>query len=160
MRNQAPSEHRRLSTSLRVTVLFIIKLFFTHYSLSNSNLCYHTLAASITDEKQLDPECKCHPHDGNGGKIAYLITLHNPRTLIDAQALFQSIVSPMNIVIIHIDKKLQWSHYLSSPLRNLVEQCNCGAQVYIDSVYDCVWGSWNMMDPLHWGREYSFLWNQ
>jgi hypothetical protein len=97
-------------------------------------------------------ECFCHPHDGKGGRIAYLITLHNNRTLDDAQVLLKSIVAPGNIVIIHIDKKLPWTTYLASPLRSLIESCNCGSEIFVDSIYDCVWGSWSMLDPLHWGK--------
>ena len=119
-----------------------------------ASLCLLILAtahALNATPKKTGDECQCYPHDNRGGKIAYLITLHNHRTLIDAHALFQSIVAPGNIVIIHIDKKLQWASYLSSRLKTMIENCNCGAQVHVDSVYDCVWGSWNMMDPLHWG---------
>jgi len=153
--HRIPLVPQRMKLSYIIAIQLVLNLY---YRLLNSRNHYHNVLAEqhIPVEKlHLNSsslnKCKCHPHDGIGGKIAYLITLHNARTLVDTEALFQSIVAPKNIVILHIDKKLSWNSYLLSPLRRLIEQCNCGAKVYIDSVYDCVWGSWNMMDPFQWG---------
>ena len=84
-------------------------------------------------------------------RIAYLITVHNQRTIDDALPLFKAIRSPQNIILIHVDRKCDWAVYVGSELREEVERCPCGASVLVDSVHSAEWSSWSMNDPTFWG---------
>mmetsp|Transcript_16032 Transcript_16032/g.29156 ORF Transcript_16032/g.29156 Transcript_16032/m.29156 type:complete len:493 (-) Transcript_16032:1767-3245(-) len=88
-----------------------------------------------------------------GARIAYLVTVHNERTMGDAEYLFRAIRYPGNIILLHMDKKLDPSIYEKSSLKKLVEECPCGALVHVDSIYDCKWGSWSMNGPTHWAMD-------
>ena len=106
-------------------------------------------------------QCDCHaPPESEGrngvggGRIAYLLAAHNQRTLDDALHLFRAIRYPSVIVVIHVDKKVDWEGtYLASALRYEVEDCPCGADVYADSIYSPEWGEWSMNDPTHWAMD-------
>ena len=106
---------------------------------------------------QIDENCHCLPHseEGTGARIAYLITLHNERTLEESLRLLKSIVAPGFIVLIHIDKKFPKEKYEDDDLIHYVNDktCSCcGAHVLVDSVIDAEWGKWSMMEPTIWGE--------
>ena len=96
---------------------------------------------------------------GIGARIAYLITLHNQRTLNDSYTLLKSIIANGFIVLIHVDTKLpQDEYYEKSELVQFVNDykdnctCCCGAMIQIESIFDVTWGQWSMMDPTLWGK--------
>lgn len=106
---------------------------------------------------KVEPDsCGCFPHDGTGARIAYLITLHNKQTLDDGFKLFKSIAAPGNIILIHIDRKLESQDYERSDFYKLTMSDNdcmtCGAEVLVDSKFDLEWGKWSMNDPTHWSK--------
>jgi len=98
------------------------------------------------------------------GRIFYLVSIHNNRTLSDALYLFRAIRDPRNIIIVHIDAKFGLEPYYNSPLHKEIEACPCGSRVEVDSVYDCKWGSWSMNLPTLWSmtkavKEYAGKWD-
>lgn len=98
--------------------------------------------------------CGCLPHDGSGARIAYLVSLHNARTLDAGLVLLKSIAAPSSIIFIHIDIKLSRDEYESSDLKSFIEGgCKaCGARVVVESKFDLEWGQWSMNDPTHWSK--------
>lgn len=106
-----------------------------------------------------DAECRCfHEPDRDTKnnqesyvKIAYLISLHNERTLLDAFHLFRAIRSPYSLIAIHIDTKLPYTVYQQSPLHDEINDCPCGSIVHADSIYSAEWGQWSMNEPTIWG---------
>ena len=109
-----------------------------------------------TTSQNLNRECECLPYDASqSSRIAYLIALHNKRTLEDGLSLLKSIIAPGFIVFIHIDKKLPEQEYLESELKKFIDEktCNyCGADIFVDKVYDVEWGRWSMNKPTLWGE--------
>jgi hypothetical protein len=98
------------------------------------------------------------------GRIFYLVSIHNDRTLSDALYLFRAIRDARNIVLIHIDAKFGLEPYYNSPLHKEIEACPCGSRVEVASVYDCKWGSWSMNLPTLWSMkkavtEYAGKWD-
>lgn len=98
------------------------------------------------------------------GRIFYLVSIHNDRTLSDALYLFRAIRDARNIIIVHIDTKFGLESYYNSPLHKEIEACPCGSRVEVASVYDCKWGSWSMNLPTLWGmkkavKEYTGKWD-
>ena len=59
----------------------------------------------------------------SGARMAYLVVVHNRRTIQDAIHLFRAIRAEGNIIMIHVD------------------------------VHSADWSSWSMNDPTHWGME-------
>ena len=102
-------------------------------------------------------QCGCYSHDGTGARIAYLLTLHNKRTLDDSLALMKAISAPGNIVLIHMDVKMQMKEYEMSELKDFIEgDCQaCNANVLIERKFDIKWGQWSMNDPTHWSKFYT-----
>jgi len=107
---------------------------------------------------QFYQECTCqHENDTTSSpddehaKMAFLITLHNERTLLDALYLFRAIRSPYSYIAIHIDTKLEFDKYQDSLLYHEIHDCPCGSISYVDSVYSAEWGKWSMNDPTLWG---------
>lgn len=100
-------------------------------------------------------KCGCFPHDGTGGKIAYLISLHNQRTLDESVHLLKSISAPVNIIFIHMDMKLPIEEYENSDLHQFINgECNaCGSTVIVEQKFDLEWGQWSMNAPTHWCME-------
>jgi len=98
--------------------------------------------------------CGCLPHDGFGARIAYLVSLHNARTLDAGLVLLKSISAPSSIIFIHIDTKLSRDEYQMSELKSFIEgECNaCGARIVVESKFDLEWGQWSMNDPTHWSK--------
>lgn len=90
-------------------------------------------------------------------RIAYLIIVHNNRTLEDATTLFQAIRSPHNLIFVHVDLKLDFNVYQDSSLREEIMACPCGSSVVVDSVHSALWSAWSMNDPLFWGMEQALL---
>lgn len=98
------------------------------------------------------------------GRIFYLVSVHNNRTLSDALYLFRAIRDARNIIVIHIDAKFGLEPYYDSALHKEIEACPCGSRVEVSSVYDCIWGSWSMNLPTLWGmekavKEYAGKWD-
>jgi len=89
---------------------------------------------------------------GRGARIAYLVTMHNQRTLEDSMTLMKAIASPHNIILIHIDSKMNMDDYDTSSLASFIEgECKaCGASILVESKFDLAWGTWSMNDPTHW----------
>jgi len=87
------------------------------------------------------------------GRIFYLVSIHNNRTLSDALYLFRAIRDARNIITIHIDVKFGIESYYNSPLHKEIEACPCGSRVEVASVHDCKWGSWSMNLPTLWSIE-------
>jgi hypothetical protein len=98
--------------------------------------------------------CGCLPHGGSGARIAYLVSLHNSRTLDAGLVLLKSIAAPSSIIFIHIDTKLSRDEYELSELNSFIEgECKaCGARVVVESKFDLEWGQWSMNDPTHWSK--------
>jgi hypothetical protein len=97
-------------------------------------------------------ECGCFYHNMKGARIAYLITLHNERTLKESLSLIQSIAVPSSIIIVHIDKMFPMEKYKASNLYDFIEGdcCACNAKVVVESRFHLKWGSWEMNAATHW----------
>ena len=92
--------------------------------------------------------------DGRGELLgAYLIIVHNKRTLDDAVNAFRALAASNAIIIIHIDRKLDWNVYLDSSLHVEVEVCRCGANVYVDQARSSEWAEWSMNEPTLWAMD-------
>jgi len=103
-------------------------------------------------------DCQCDSQQPSAqapaiAKIAYLITIHNERTAHDAVPLFRAIRSNHNLIFIHVDRKLDWDLFLSSPLHDVVTTCPCGAIVLFDSLHNAQWSAWSMNEPTFWGMQ-------
>jgi len=87
----------------------------------------------------------------DGARIAYLITLHNQRTLEACISLIKAIASQQHIILIHIDTKFPKEDYENSSFMKYIHDCSfCGASFMIESIYDLEWGQWSMMEPTLW----------
>lgn len=100
-------------------------------------------------------ECGCFYHNRKGAKIAYLITLHNERTLKESISLIKSIAVPSSIILVHIDKILPMKKYEESDLFHFIEgECRaCDATVKVESIYHLKWGLWEMNLPTLWAMK-------
>ena len=124
---------------------------------------------TIPSLHQYEDRCQCLPHvkiykeqnfggeenEEQGARIAYLITLHNQRTLKQSLTLLKSIIAPEFIVLIHIDTKFPKEEYENSALMHFINdrECNCcGADVEVASVHAATWGEWSMLEPTLWGE--------
>jgi hypothetical protein len=85
--------------------------------------------------------------------MAYLVVVHNRRTIQDAIHLFRAIRAEGNIIMIHVDTKFDWNVYLDSDLYQEAENHSRGATVVVSAVHSADWSSWSMNDPTHWGME-------
>ena len=112
----------------------------------------HALIPSEYLDRIIDPQCSCyHVEDISGlPQFAYLIVVHDLRTIEDAKNAFRAIAARNTIILIHIDKSLKWEVYLRSSLYEEVNRCRCGAKVIVDSVCSPDWALWSMNDPLLW----------
>jgi len=120
-------------------------------------------------------------------RIAYLITVHDERTLNDAVYLFRAIRHVHHIILIHVDAKAR--HLVTSLtkqdkdtttkdciqkknrtktslcwLEHEIQTCSCGSTVVIDSVHDVKWSHWSMNLPTLWGmtravHDFAGQWN-
>ncbi|GMH49385.1 hypothetical protein TrRE_jg7277, partial [Triparma retinervis] len=98
---------------------------------------------------------QCPPCNAAGpARLAYLINIHDSRTLNDALPLLNAISAPNNLVLIHVDKKFPPQEWRSSPLVRTVESCGtCGTRE-VHSVADCKWGEWSMNEPVLWAFDH------
>ncbi|KAI2508423.1 Core-2/I-Branching enzyme [Fragilaria crotonensis] len=112
-------------------------------------------------DQLLSSDCWCDADgacpDCDVARIAYLIIVHNNRTLEDATPLFRAIRSPYNLIFVHVDLKLDFNVYRHSSLREEIIACPCGSEVIVDSVHSAQWSAWSMNDPLFWGMEQALL---
>ncbi|GMH54185.1 hypothetical protein TrLO_g6390 [Triparma laevis f. longispina] len=97
---------------------------------------------------------ECPPCDLRTTPInfAYLITVHDDRTLTDAFPLLNAVSSSSNIVLIHVDGKYPEEYYKQSEVFKVVEKCQCGTRV-IHSGKMCEWGTWSMNEPVIWAMD-------
>ena len=101
-------------------------------------------------------QCACHDFDiesSSYARFAYLIIVHNSRTVEDAVHAFQAIAAVNSIVVIHIDAKFSWEEFLNSSLYSIVNECRCGALVYVNSIFSPEWGDWSMNEPTLWAMD-------
>jgi hypothetical protein len=124
----------------------------TRMTSSETNSNEEKVSSCIGNSDHSDGEYKNNA-ESCGGRIFYLVSIHNARTLSDALYLFRAIRDAKNIVLIHIDAKFGLEPYYNSPLHNEIEACPCGSRVEVASVYDCKWGSWSMNLPTLWSME-------
>lgn len=138
---------------------------------SSSSIILDSVSAS--SKLQSGAKCSCldsdQRHNNNqnaGARIAYLITLHNHRTLEQSLTLVRSVAAPGFIILIHIDAKFDEKEYENSDLLDCVRgdmdesqsgsaSTYCGAKIVVESLYDATWGQWSMLDPTIWG-EYNY----
>jgi len=123
---------------LSIFVILLLTLFQTVTSNYHSN----------------DGDCQCQLQNTvtTGARLAYLITVHDARTITDAKALIQSIAASNVIILIHIDVKFtDWNQ--SDFISNDNDNNLCGATVVIESKFDCQWGTWSMNEPTHWSMK-------
>jgi Core-2/I-Branching enzyme len=121
------------------------------------------------------------PDKGNqtnaqAARIFYLVLVHNERTVNDAIFLFRAIRSPLNIIVIHFDQKIEHlirydgdddeknGHSSSSVLLRELRECPCGSRVRVDFVHSVEWSKWSMNLPTLWGMqlavsEYTDQWD-
>ncbi len=146
-------------------------LLFSNHTCS----CHAKLSpySEATSRRNTDQELLSCPGASNGGgedpkncdgRVFYLLSIHNDRTLSDALYLFRGIRDARNIIVIHVDTKFGLESYYNSPLHKEIEACPCGSRVEVASVYDCKWGSWSMNLPTLWGmekavKEYASKWD-
>ena len=143
-----------------------------HLLFSNHTCSCHSIASSYSDifeSKSNDNSLSCKDDEKENvkscdGRIFYLVSVHNDRTLNDALYLFRAIRDARNIIVVHIDTKFGLEPYYNSPLHKEIEACPCGSRVEVASVYDCKWGSWSMNLPTLWGmekavKEYAGKWD-
>lgn len=110
----------------------------------------------------LNKSCGCLEYDtSQSGRIAYLITLHNKRTLEDSINLLKSLIAPGFIVLIHIDKKLPKEEFQKSELKKFIDKddsCNhCGADIFVDTVYGESQEEFDYFDNRPFFKSYSYF---
>ena len=148
---------------------------------SSTNHLLYPLSSSSSSSHDGDSSCRCNDENDDtsakttnnnntttppAARIFYFIGIHNERTLQDAGPLFRSIKHSNNIVLFHFDTKFGVSSYYnnnnnttnqtqqqSSSLRTEIEQCACGTNVKVASLYNCSWGTWSMVQPTLWSIE-------
>ena len=128
-------------------------LFSNHTCSCHARLSPYSEATSTRNTDHEHISCSEEDPKNCEGRIFYLLSIHNNRTLSDALYLFRGIRDSRNIVVIHIDTKFGLEPYYNSPLHKEIEACPCGSRVEVASVYDCKWGSWSMNLPTLWGME-------
>ena len=140
-----------------------------HLLFSNHSCSCHSPSSLFLENEKL-PSCiensyvETEKVEFCDGRVFYLVSIHNDRTLSDALYLFRAIRDARNIIVIHIDTKFGLESYYDSPLHKEIEACPCGSRVEVASVYDCKWGSWSMNLPTLWGmekavKEYAHKWD-
>ena len=68
-------------------------------------------------------------------RFAYLISVHDDRTVRDAMPLLNAVSASNNIVLVHVDTKYPRDYYAGSELSRIVQNCQCGKR------YDRVQGA-------------------
>ena len=108
------------------------------------------IASTSGSPKSDDGERKCPPcQQASPTRFAYLVNVHDARTLSDAVPLLDSISAPNNIVFVHIDKKFPFELYSTSDLYWRVKECDCGIRE-VQSLYECKWARWSINKPVLW----------
>lgn len=103
---------------------------------------------------EIAEDCFCYELDNaNTVRFAYLIIVHDQRTIEDAVYAFRSIAAANAIITIHIDKKLDWGVFLKSSLYSEINHCRCGALIYVDQKFAPEWAEWSMNSPTLWAME-------
>ncbi|KAL7568027.1 hypothetical protein ACA910_004607 [Epithemia clementina (nom. ined.)] len=111
-----------------------------------------------------------------GARICYLILVHNERTIEGALHLVRAIRDPRNLILIHVDRKVEHLLLLDehkkdddddeksnpnstkqpnwiSSIWHELRECTCGSMVRIESVHSVEWGTWSMNLPTLWGLQ-------
>jgi hypothetical protein len=147
-----------------IRIIRTVALILLLFPLSSSSEQNEELILSSSHLESSDCDCDAETiggnDDGDGisiARIAYLITVHNERTLEDATPLFQAIRSPRNLIFIHVDAKLDMEVYYQSSLYTEITTCPCGSSLLVDSVHSAIWASWSMNYPTFWGMEQALL---
>eukprot|EP00519_Triparma_laevis_P004114 CAMPEP_0182506646 /NCGR_PEP_ID=MMETSP1321-20130603/21687_1 /TAXON_ID=91990 /ORGANISM="Bolidomonas sp., Strain RCC1657" /LENGTH=411 /DNA_ID=CAMNT_0024712421 /DNA_START=225 /DNA_END=1457 /DNA_ORIENTATION=+ len=101
-----------------------------------------------------EAELQCPPCPSESAPVnfAYLITVHDDRTLTDALPLLNAVSSKNNIVLVHVDGKYPKAYYEQSELYKVVQGCECGARV-VHGGRKCEWGTWSMNEPVIWAMD-------
>jgi len=124
---------------------------------SNHSCSCHSLSSTIDSLSSTSSGRNslptCPSNNACAGRIFYLVSIHNNRTLNDALYLFRAIRDVRNVIVFHIDVKFGMESYYNSPLHKEIEACPCGSRVEVSSVHDCKWGSWSMNLPTLWSME-------
>lgn len=146
-----------------------------------SLLCLLTLsvATNYWDDVNSDrwSTCSCpkdRPDNVHSARIAYLISVHNKRTITDAAYLVKALLETsykgdVAAILIHVDKRVGIkadggeSLYEDSPLKTYVDSClasECttdnsdGIVLEVHSHFAPEWSKWSMNDPTLWGMDY------
>lgn len=122
--------------------------------------------------------CSCpkeRPSDIPAARIAYLISVHNKRTITDAAYLLKALIETsyrgdVAAILIHVDKRVGikpdegGNLYVDSALKSYVDAClasecasrsnNDGIVLEVHSHYAPEWSKWSMNDPTLWGMDY------
>lgn len=142
--------YRAIRMSKLILVLFLV-LAITILSESSTDE-----DPTIQSQKSQTFDCQCDDDicRDDMARIAYLITVHNYRTIEDATPLFQGIRSPFNLIFVHVDTKLDMEVYYNSSLYAEITNCPCGSTVVVvESVHSAKWSTWSMNDPTFWGMK-------
>lgn len=108
----------------------------------------------IDGQEHCPQRCR-QPALSTGVRIAYLVIVHNNRTLYDASHLIRGIRDPRNLVLVHVDAKVKDKLLGQDPtiLDELERSCPCLQALVIDSVHDVQWSHWSMNLPTLWGMK-------
>ena len=144
------------------------------------HLISQSTATDIWDDSTQWKTCSCPKHKDNdnpSAKIAYLISVHNKRTITDAAFLVKALIETSSkgdvaAIIIHVDKRVGIDEvdelYATSPLKQYVGSCveagctvdNKGSNddqklvLEVHSHFSPEWSKWSMNDPTLWGMDY------
>ena len=136
-----------LSPATMLVALCSICLLLLPSVFSSSSVRLSTADSSDPDEFQCPP---CPPPSKT--RFAYLISVHDDRTVRDAVPLINAVSAPNNVVLVHVDTKYPREYYKGSELSKIVEDCQCGTRS-MESVADCQWGTWSMNEPTLWAMD-------
>jgi hypothetical protein len=142
-----------------------------------TTLLYHLITITATKYQDSWSTCSCpptRPDNLPSAKIAYLISVHNKRTIADAAHLLKALIetsyiSDVAAALIHVDKRVGISLeegddnlYADSILRTYVDAClalECinsreGIVLEVHTHFAPEWSKWSMNDPTLWGMDY------
>ena len=151
--------------------------------ITTSLLCILSAPAiELWDESHQWSTCICPKHRPNddatpSARIAYLISVHNRRTIADAAHLVRDLVESsyrgdVAAILVHVDNRVGISDglYVGSPLQQYVDSClakECAFSysnnnenstdniiLEVHSHFSPKWSKWSMNDPTLWGMDY------
>lgn len=116
-------------------------------------------------------------NDTPSARIAYVISVHNKRTIADAAYLVKALIETsyrgdVAAILVHVDKRVgikadgEESLYVNSPLKMYVDAClssDCtsnnndsseGIVLEVHSHFAPEWSKWSMNDPTLWAMDY------